>query len=118
MGKVRTLLGVAALLTAGALSPHAPTVVRAQAAPTSCSGTFTPSPMQGRYSGTWSSDALYHFQVFNTDLHLEITIHGTLTAYVARDGTVTGSATGTVDAPITHDGAKDVSSGYGTISGS
>jgi hypothetical protein len=74
--------------------------------------------MQGRYSGTWTSDSLYHFQVFNTDLHLEIAIQGTLSAYVAPDGTVTGSATGTVDAPITHDGAKDVSSGYGTISGS
>jgi hypothetical protein len=120
MGKVRTLAGVAALLTAGALSPHYRAVAQAQTPATlsSCSGTFVPSPMQGRYSGTWSSDALYHFQVFNTDLHLEIAIQGSLSAYVGSDGTVTGSATGTVNAPITHDGAQDVSSGYGTISGS
>ncbi len=120
MGKVRTLAGVAALLTAGALSPHYRAVAQAQTPATlsSCSGTFVPSPMQGRYSGTWSSDALYHFQVFNTDLHLEIAIQGSLSAYVGSDGTVTGSASGTVNAPITHDGAQDVSSGYGTISGS
>lgn len=74
--------------------------------------------MQGQYSGTWHSDGDYHFAVWNTDLRLQITIDGTLSAYVAPDGTVTGTANGSVDAPITHDGVHDVSSGKGTISGS
>jgi hypothetical protein len=74
--------------------------------------------MQGQYSGTWHSDGDYHFAVWNTDLRLQITIDGTFSAYVAPDGTVTGTANGSVDAPITHDGVHDVSSGKGTISGS
>jgi hypothetical protein len=73
--------------------------------------------MQGAYTGTWASDALYHFAVFGTDLHLEIQIDGKLNGTVSPNGTVTGTASGSVQAPITHDGARDVSSGYGTITG-
>jgi hypothetical protein len=115
----RALLS-AALLVGLAVAPRttAPAGAQTTAAPVSCSGTFTPSPMQGQYSGTWHSDGDYHFAVWNTDLRLQITIDGTLSMYVAPDGTVTGTANGSVDAPITHDGVHDVSSGKGSISGS
>jgi hypothetical protein len=73
--------------------------------------------MQGRYTGPWHSDGDYHFAVFNTDLDLTITIDGTLDVTVAPDGRISGVARGTVDAPIHHDGIRDVSSGTGTISG-
>jgi DNA-binding NarL/FixJ family response regulator len=73
--------------------------------------------MQGHYSGPWHSDADYHFSAFGTDIELKVTIDGTLSLDVAPDGHVTGTATGSVNAPIYDYGRQDVSSGYGTISG-
>jgi hypothetical protein len=73
--------------------------------------------MQGQYSGPWHSDGDYHFSAFGTDLDLKVTIDGTLALTVGPDGRVSGTATGTVDAPIYDYGRRDVSSGYGTISG-
>jgi hypothetical protein len=103
------------LLSAGTLSPRTAPITRAQTLP--CSGTPSTLPMQGHYTGPWHSDADYHFAVFNTDLLLHVTIDGTLDVTVAPDGSVTGTASGKVDAPIYDYGTKDVSSGYGTISG-
>lgn len=100
------------------ITPARSTVVVAQTATlSSCSGTENTMPMPGQYTGSWHSNADYHFAVFNTDLDLTITIDGALHVTVTPDGRLSGTATGTVDAPIHHDGIRDVSSGTGTISG-
>lgn len=118
MGKAPCVLLCVAVILGFAVGPARIAGVRAQTAPLqTCSGTLTSSPMQGRYTGPWHSDADYHFAVFNTDLDLTITIDGTLDITVTPDGRVSGVAKGTVDAPIHHDGIRDVSSGTGTISG-
>jgi hypothetical protein len=115
MGKVLSLL-VACVLVASALPELAPGRAAAQTFTLPCSVTAL-TPMQGQYSGPWHSDGDYHFSVFNTDLDLQIIIDGTLSLTVTADGHVSGTASGTVDAPIYDYGRKDVSSGYGTISG-
>ncbi len=108
---------VTLLLFAAALEPRETVVAQTATPALSCSGESAPYPMAGHYTGPWHSDGDYHFAVFNTDLDLKITIDGTLEAAVDASGTLTGTVSGKVDAPITHDGGKDVSSGYGTISG-
>lgn len=115
MGKVLSLLaaGIIALASFPGLAPR---TVTAQTVSLPCSVTAA-SPMQGQYSGPWHSDGDYHFSVFNTDLELQIHIDGTLSLTVTPDGSVSGTASGNVDAPIYDYGRKDVSSGYGTISG-
>lgn len=115
MGKVSSLLVACGLIASAmpVLAPH-PAVAQTLALP--CSVT-APSPMQGQYSGPWHSDGDYTFSVFNTDLDLKIIIDGTLSLAVSPDGHVSGTATGTVNAPIHDYGRLDVSSGYGTISG-
>jgi hypothetical protein len=118
MGKAPYILWCLALCSGLLLAPASSSAVRAQTAqlPT-CSGTVSSAPMQGRYTGAWHSNGDYHFAVFNTDLDLTITIDGTLDVTVSADGRVSGVARGSVDAPIHHDGVRDVSSGTGTISG-
>ncbi|HLJ69049.1 MAG TPA: hypothetical protein VKX16_16980 [Chloroflexota bacterium] len=118
MGKVMPAILAATMLVAGAASPWRASVIRAQTAPAvSCAGAPPSAPMQGHYTGTWHSDGDYHFNVFNTDLDLKVVIDGTLDLTMTADGRLSGTAQGKVDAPITHNGQKDVSSGYGTISG-
>ncbi len=118
MGQIRHVTLVSLLLLASALEPHETVVAQTAATPSlSCSGESAPYPMAGHYTGPWHSDGAYHFEVFNTDLDLKITIDGTLDAAVDASGRLTGTVSGTVYAPITHDGGKDVSSGSGTISG-
>jgi len=73
--------------------------------------------MQGHYTGTWHSDGDYHFSAFNPDIDRKIIIDGSIDATVTPDGQISGTATGNVNGPITHDGKQDVSSGIGTISG-
>ncbi|HEX6510142.1 MAG TPA: hypothetical protein VF221_21135 [Chloroflexota bacterium] len=118
MGKGLAVLAASAMLLAASVSPRGIEVVRAQVLPSSsCSGVSNSVPMGGHYTGTWHSDGDYHFAVFNTDLDLKIVIDGTLDITVGPDGQVSGTAHGSVDAPIFHDGIHDVSSGTGTISG-
>ncbi len=118
MHRIRHVTLVSLLLLAAALKPHETVVAQTAATPSlSCSSESAPYPMAGHYTGAWHSDGEYHFAVFNTDLDLKITIDGTLDAAVDASGRLTGTVSGTVDAPITHDGGKDVSSGFGTISG-
>lgn len=116
MGKVVSLLA-ACILMASAVPGLAPHEAAAQTLTLPCSVT-APSPMQGQYSGPWHSDGDYHFSVFSTDLDLQVIIDGTLSLTVSADGHVSGTASGNVDAPIYDYGRKDVSSGYGTITGS
>src|SRR5437588_12169272 len=105
MGKIQCVLLCVALLLGLSVGPARFVAVRAQTAPLpTCSGAIDSSPMQGRYTGPWHSDADYHFAVFNTDLDLTITIDGTLDVTVMPDGRVSGVARGTVDAPIHPDG--------------
>jgi hypothetical protein len=115
MGKVVSLLA-ACILLASAIPGLAPRVAVAQTLTLPCSVT-APSPMQGQYTGPWHSDGDYHFSAYNTDIELKITIDGTLSLTVSPDGHVSGTATGSVQAPIYDYGRLDVSSGYGTISG-
>ncbi|MGI8825717.1 MAG: hypothetical protein ACR2JC_08735 [Chloroflexota bacterium] len=118
MGKIRAGALVVALLGAWLVAPQHPFAARAQMVqPTSCTQQPPAYPMQGHYTGIWHSDGDYHFSVFGTDLDLKVTIDGKLDVYVAPDGSVSGSATGNVDAPITDYGHRDISSGIGTISG-
>jgi hypothetical protein len=118
MGKVASALAVAALLFAATIVPLPPLGVDAQTTtPVACSGTAPSTPMQGHYTGPWHSTALYHFAAFGRDLQLGVTIDGTLDVTVGADGKITGTVQGKVDAPVTHEGQRDVSSGYGTISG-
>jgi len=118
MDRIRHVTLVSLLLLAAALEPRETVVAQTAATPSlSCSSESAAYPMAGHYTGPWHSDGDYHFAVFNTDLDLKITIDGTLDAAVDASGRLTGAVSGTVDAPITHDGGKDVSSGYGTISG-
>ena len=118
MGKPVYVLMCIALCAGVGMSPARTTMVLAQTPATAtCSGTLNTTPMQGRYTGSWHSNGDYHFAVFNTDLVLTITIDGTLDVTVSPDGRLSGVAKGTVDAPIHHDGIRDVSSGTGTISG-
>src|SRR5579872_5080402 len=112
--------GLATILLFGLLVPAQQQVARAQVvAPPSvgvCAGGPIPStPMPGHYTGTWHSDGDYKFTAFNTVIDLQVTIDGTLDATVTADGGVTGTVTGHVDAPVTHDGIKDISSGTGTF---
>lgn len=115
MGKVLSLL-VACVLVASAAPALTPHPAAAQTLSLPCSVTPA-SPMQGQYSGPWHSDGDYHFAVFGTDLDLKIIIDGTLSLTISPDGQVSGTATGSVNAPIYDYGRQDVSSGYGTISG-
>jgi hypothetical protein len=131
MGKAGTLaLGVAVALAAFLTSTPRPTAVRAQQFSPSlgCNGQLSATPMQGHYTGTWQSDGDYHFTALfpsssiapakTVDLEMKITItQGTLDISVDGSGNVTGTAKGQVDAPIYHDGAQDISSGIGSISG-
>jgi hypothetical protein len=108
-----------ALLAGVALVPARSPAARAQAAAPaiSCSGAPEPSPMQGHYTGTWHSDGLYHFNALGHDIQLTVTIDGTIDVTVTPDGQMSGTVQGNVQAPVTHEGQRDVSSGYGTISG-
>ncbi len=115
MGKVLSLLAACILVAsaAPALTPHP---AAAQSLTLPCSVTAA-TPMQGQYSGPWHSDGDYHFAVFSTDLDLKVVIDGTLSLAISSDGHVSGTASGSVNAPIYDYGRQDVSSGYGTISG-
>lgn len=116
--RLGVLLALSGLLLAAAPTGRPSTLARAEgAAPLSCSGQGTSTPMQGHYTGTWHSDGDYHFAVYNTDLELKIIIDGRLDVNVDATGQVSGTATGSVDAPVYDYGRKDVSSGTGTISG-
>lgn len=117
MGKVIGVPAALFVLLAASIAPRAPSLARAQSAPPLPCSAQPVSPMQGHYTGPWHSNGDYTFHVFNTDLDLKIVIDGTLDLTVTPDGHVTGTATGKVDAPITDYGQRDVSSGYGTISG-
>lgn len=118
MGKVLSLCGAVTLLIAGSLVPSQWATVRAQSVPpVNCSGTPLSTPMQGHYTGPWHSEGDYHFSAFGRDVQLHITIAGTLDVTVTADGRMVGNVHGTVDAPVTHEGQRDVSSGTGTISG-
>lgn len=93
-------------------------IARAQGAPdVSCDGQSLTTPMQGHYTGTWHSDGDYHFYVFQTDLELKIILDGTFDVTVSPQGQVSGTAKGSVNAPIFDYGKQDISSGIGTISG-
>src|SRR5947209_6503816 len=118
MGKVASLCAMV-LLVLDVIAPERTIhVAQAQNAPLPCTAQTTVAPMQGHYTGPWHSDGDYHFITMGYDVELKVTIDGTLDLTVSSDGHVTGTATGKVDAPVYHGGQKDVSSGYGTISGS
>jgi hypothetical protein len=129
MGKVSSFLAGVALLLAATLTPwKAAPAARAQAgAPISCSNEPLASPMQGHYTGTWQSTGDYHFHAHfdafagapaqDHDIEMKLTINGTLDATVSLDGRLSGTATGSVNAPLFHDGQQDISGGIGTING-
>lgn len=120
MRKVAALLAGILLLPASSLRPASTPAISAQQTPSpgTCAGQVVTTPMAGHYTGPWHSDGDYHFPVFGRDLDLKIIMDGTLDVTVTPDGRLTGTAQGKVNAPIYHDGQQDVSSGYGTISGS
>lgn len=120
MGKVLTAFAGVSLLGAAVIMPFSSRPARAQSStlPGGCSGSTPAYPMQGHYTGPWHSDGDYHFNAFGRDIDLRITIDGTIDATVTPDGRLSGTVQGKVDAPITHNGQRDVSSGYGTIGGS
>jgi hypothetical protein len=118
MGKATSGVAALTLLLAAILAPLTHYAVHAQSLPpVSCSGQLLTTPMQGHYTGQWHSDGDYHFLALGHDIELKITIDGTLDVMVGADGRMTGTVQGNVDAPLTHDGQRDVSSGTGTISG-
>lgn len=128
MGKVCSCLSVAVLVGAGAIIPWRIPATQAQTrTPAGCNSQAIASPMQGHYTGPWHSEADYHFKVHfdqfgaappsDWDLEMKIIIDGKLDISVAPNGTASGTATGSVDAPIYHNGVHDISSGIGTISG-
>jgi hypothetical protein len=118
MGKATSISAACALLLAAVIVPLHLSAVRAQSSPpVSCSGQPLSTPMQGHYTGQWHSDGDYHFYALGHDIDLKITIDGSVDALVDSSGHVTGVVQGKVDAPLTHDGQHDVSSGKGTISG-
>lgn len=118
MGRIHRVTLLSLWLLAAALAPRETVVAQSAVPPSlSCSAESAPYPTAGHYTGPWHSDGDYHFAVFNTDLDLKVTIDGMLDAAVDASGKLTGTVSGTVDAPLTHDGGKDVSSGHGTISG-
>lgn len=118
MGKTRGGLLAIVMLASSILVPRQTQGAHAQSLPAApCSAGGAPSPMPGHYTGPWHSDGDYHFAVFNTDLDLKIFIDGTLDVTIRSDGSASGTVTGSVDAPIYHDGIHDVSSGTGTITG-
>src|SRR5437588_11829668 len=118
MGKAASLCAVALLICAAIAPGRTMTLARAQSAPLPCSTQPTASPMQGHYTGPWHSDGDYHFLTMGYDVELKVIIDGTLDLTVTPDGHVTGTATGTVNAPVYDFGQQDVSSRTGTISGS
>src|SRR5689334_9665552 len=119
MGKAITLPAAVLLVLAALLPRHTGSVAAAQSVPSlPCSAQPTAAPMQGQYTGPWHSDGDYHFLTMGYDVELKVIIDGTLNLTVTPDGRVTGSVTGTVNAPVFDFGQQDVSSGTGTISGS
>lgn len=118
MGKAASLCAVVLLVCAAVAPGRTVRVAQAQSAPLPCNAQPTVTPMQGHYTGPWHSDGDYHFVTMGYDVELKVTIDGTLDLTVSPDGQVTGTAVGKVDAPVYDSGRKDVSSGYGTISGS
>src|SRR5579884_1285014 len=121
---MRGRLSIAAagiLALAGCLVPTTRSFASPASIPSGCSGAVTTTPSPGLYTGTWHSDGDYHFdgqfQTFTMDVELKVTIDGTLNLTVGPNGQVSGTATGTVDAPVYREGVHDISSGTGTISG-
>lgn len=128
MGKVASVLAVVALLAAATVAPwRSVATTRAQTSPVSCSNQPLASPMQGHYAGVWHSEGDYHFHAHfdanagfpaqDRDIEMKLSVDGKLDLTVSSGGQVSGTATGSVNAPIFHEGKQDISSGIGTISG-
>ncbi|HEX8919536.1 MAG TPA: hypothetical protein VF898_13620 [Chloroflexota bacterium] len=128
MRKEGVLAAIAVLLLAGIISPLRTATAQTQpSGSVPCSISRLLSPTQGHYTGAWQSTGDYTFDAkfpaqngspaYEKIIDLKLIIDGKLDVTVSASGAMNGTASGNVQAPIFHDGQRDISSGVGTISG-